>query len=64
MFAQSLHCSAMNARSEITRLKKIGATIQIVLSLASFARVAGNTPCIAKQNNVMMAGVYNSAPAL
>jgi hypothetical protein len=42
----------MNAKSEITRLRKIAETIRIVLSLASFARVAENTQRIAKRNSL------------
>jgi hypothetical protein len=42
----------MNAKSETTRLKKIGATIRIVLSLASFVRVAGNIQRIVKRSDL------------
>jgi hypothetical protein len=42
----------MNAKSEITQLKKIAATILIVLSLASFVRVAENIQRTAKRSSL------------
>jgi hypothetical protein len=42
----------MTAKSETTPPRRIVATIRIVWSLASFARDAASTQCIAKQNKI------------
>jgi hypothetical protein len=53
MFAQSLLFNVVIAKSEITPLKKIAATIRIVWSSASFARVVENIQRTVKQSSFM-----------